>query len=108
MMQTKELAKYLMEQFEGLGEVTSRAMMGGYIFYYKKRIFGGIYEPGFMVKLTEASKRYLPKAELMPPYDGAKAMLLVAEIDDRELLCDMVKEMYDELPAPKSKTKSRD
>lgn len=106
-MQTKELAKYLMEQFEGLNEVTSRAMMGGYIFYYKNKIFGGIYEPGFMVKLTESAKKYLPDAEVMPPYEGAKVMLLVDAIDNRELLCDMVKAMYDELPVAKPKSKNR-
>ncbi|WP_330363841.1 TfoX/Sxy family protein [Proteocatella sphenisci] len=94
-----------LEQFEQIDGVTSRPMMGGYIFYYKKKIFGGIYEPGFMVKITDASRKYLPKAESMPPYKGAKDLVLVDDIDNKELLCSMVQEMYDELPAMKSKKK---
>lgn len=104
-MQVKEFAVYMMEQFASLEEVTSRAMMGGYIFYYKEKIFGGIYEPGFMVKITEASKKYLPNEEIMPPYEGAKDMILVDGVDNRELLCTMVREMYEELPMPKAKKK---
>lgn len=106
-MQAKELAAYLMEQFEPLGGVSSRPMMGGYIFYFNQKIFGGIYPPGFMVKLTQASKRCLPDAEVMPPYQGAKDMILVDDIDNRELLCDMAREMYDELPMPKPKKSVR-
>ena len=102
-MLAKELATYLMEQFERIEDVTSRAMMGGYIFYYKEKVFGGIYEPGFMVKITKASKKYLPEAEVLPPYKGGKNLILVDDIDDRELLCNMVSEMYDELPASKLK-----
>lgn len=104
-MRANELVNYLMEQFEGLEGVTSRAMMGGYIFYYKDKIFGGIYEPGFMVKITPTSQKFLKDADQMPPYKGAKNLLLVDDIDDRELLCDMVANMYDELPAPNSKPK---
>ena len=110
-MRAKELASYLMEQFEGLDGVTSRAMMGGYIFYYKDKVFGGIYEPGFMVKITPSSQKYLPEAEQMPPYQGAKNLLLVDDIDDRDRLCSMVEDMYDELQPPKpkpKKTKPRD
>jgi len=101
LMKAKELATYIMEQFESIDDVTSRPMMGGYIFYYKQKIFGGIYEPGFMVKITEASKKYMPESEMLPPYKGAKNLILVDDIDNRELLCDMVREMYDQLPASK-------
>lgn len=102
-MAAKELAAYLMEQFEPLGGVTCRPMMGGYIFYYHQKIFGGIYGPGFMVKITEASKKYMPDAEIMPPYQGSKDMILLDTIDNGELLCKMVEEMYEELPTPKPK-----
>lgn len=106
-MNNKELASYLMEQLEPLGGVTSRPMMGGYIFYYDQKIFGGIYEPGFMVKITEVSKNCLPEAEILPPYQGAKDMILVDDIDNKELLCNMVVEMYQELPMPKPKSKKK-
>ena len=101
----KELAEYITEQLSDLENIRKTPMMGGYIFYYNERIFGGIYEPGFMVKITEASRKYMPDSIACPPYDGAKTMLPVTIIDDRELLQKMVSEMFDELPERKPKTK---
>ena len=73
-------------------------MMGGYIFYYKERIFGGIYGNRFMAKITETSKKYMPDSIAEPPYEGAKLMLPVTILDDKEKLQKMVCEMYPELP----------
>ena len=103
----KELAEYITEQLAELGDIRNIPMMGGYVFYYRERIFGGIYEPGFMVKITEASKKYMPDSIACPPYDGAKDMLPVTIIDDRELLQKMVAEMFDELPERKPKAKRK-
>ncbi|MBU3102282.1 MULTISPECIES: TfoX/Sxy family protein [Clostridium] len=102
-MANKELALYIMEQLKGLEYIKSIPMMGGYIFYYKGRIFGGIYGTGFMVKITEASKHYMPDSILESPYEGAKPMLPVDIIDNSELLKQMVVAMYEELPEPKLK-----
>lgn len=101
----KELAAYIMDQLSGLGDIRSIPMMGGYIFYYKERIFGGIYEDGFMVKITNASRKYMPDSEPEPPYEGAKDMLPVTILDDRASLQKMVEEMYAELPDTKRKKK---
>lgn len=105
MNKNKELAQYVMDQLIGLEEVRNIPMMGGYIFYYKERIFGGIYGSGFMVKVTEASKRYMPDSEPQPPYEGAKPMLPVTILENREQLQEMVKAMYPELPEKKVKKK---
>ncbi len=107
MEKNKELAEYVMEQLAELGDVRNIPMMGGYIFYYKERIFGGIYGNGFMVKITEASKKYMQDSEPEPPYEGAKLMLPVTILEDREMLQKMVDEMYFELPEriPKKKRK---
>ena len=99
----KELAEFVTEQLADLEDIRKIPMMGGYIFYYRERIFGGIYEPGFMVKITEASRKYMPDSIACPPYDGAKDMLPVTIIDDRELLQKMVSEMFCELPERKPK-----
>lgn len=107
MASNRELAAYIMEQLEELGNVRNIPMMGGYIFYYKERIFGGIYGDGFMVKLTEASKKFMPDSEPQPPYEGAKNMLPVTILENRELLQKMVSEMYAELPERKVKSKSK-
>ena len=101
----KELAEYITEQLAGLEDIRKTPMMGGYIFYYRERIFGGIYGTGFMVKITEASRKYMPDSIACPPYDGAKEMLPVTIIDDRELLQKMVSEMFSELPERKPKTR---
>ncbi|MBQ8724423.1 MAG: TfoX/Sxy family protein [Oscillospiraceae bacterium] len=107
MANSKELSQYIMEQLNVLGDVRNIPMMGGYIFYYKERILGGIYGNGFMVKITEASKKYMPDSIAEPPYDGAKPMLPVTILDDREKLQKMVCEMYPELPERKPKRKGK-
>ena len=106
-MANKELASYIMEQLEGLEYIKSIPMMGGYLFYYKGKIFGGIYGTGFMVKITEGSKYYMPNSISESPYDGAKAMLPVDIADNSELLKQMVVAMYEELPEPKPKKKKK-
>ena len=77
MSKNKELVEYITDQLSDLVDIRNIPMMGGYIFYYKERIFGGIYGNGFMVKITEASKKWMPGSEPEPPYKGAKPMLPV-------------------------------
>ena len=106
-MPGKELADYVMDQLRDVPGIRNIPMMGGYIFYISNRIFGGIYEPGVMVKITPASRRAMPDAVPEPPYEGAKDMLPVTILDDREAFSRMVAEMYDELPDPKPRRKKR-
>lgn len=103
----RELAAYIMEQLSGLGDIRNIPMMGGYIFYYKEKIFGGIYGSGFMVKITRASQKYMPDSEPEAPYEGAKPMLPVTILEDRETLQKMVDEMFAELSAPKPKKEKK-
>lgn len=105
MADNKELVSYIMEQLSELDNVRNIPMMGGYIFYYNERIFGGIYGDGFMVKITSASKKYMPDSEPKPPYKGAKDMLPVTILEDKETFGKMVREMYPELPERKTKKK---
>lgn len=104
-MSARELADYVMDQLCGVDGIRNIPMMGGYIFYIDDRIFGGIYESGMMVKITDASRRALPEAEPMPPYEGAKPMLPATNLDDREAFSRMVRDMYGELPKPKPRRK---
>lgn len=103
MASSKEYLEFVLEQLSGLEDVSSRAMMGEYIIYYLGKIVGGIYDDRFLVKPVEAAKAMMPEAELEQPYEGAKEMLLVDDVDDREFLCELLEAMYDELPAPKKK-----
>ena len=103
MASTKEYLDFVLEQFSGLDEISYRAMMGEYILYYRGRVFGGIYDDRLLVKAIPAAVKLMPDAPMELPYDGAKEMILVDDVDDREFLCELVEAMYEELPAPKKK-----
>ncbi|MBE6835959.1 MAG: competence protein TfoX [Ruminococcaceae bacterium] len=103
MASDKAYLDFILEQLSDLDGVTYRAMMGEYILYYRGRIFGGIYDDRFLVKITPSSQRIMPEAEREIPYDGAKEMLLADEVDNGQFLCQLVRSMYGELPEPKKR-----
>ena len=103
MASTKEYLDFVLEQLSGLEEISSRAMMGEYILYYRGRVFGGIYDDRLLVKPVPAAVKMMPDAGMELPYDGAKEMILVDNVDNREFLCKLVESMWDELPKRKKK-----
>ena len=103
MASTKEYLDFVLEQLSRLDEISSRAMMGEYILYYRGKVFGGIYDDRLLVRPVPAAVRLMPDAELELPYDGAKEMLLVDDIDNREFLCELVRCMWEDLPDKKKK-----
>ena len=78
-------------------------MMGEYIIYYRGRIIGGIYDDRFLVKPTKSAMAMMPDADMELPYEGAKEMLLVDNVENKEFLRELLEAMYDELPPPKKK-----
>ncbi len=106
MASTKEYLDFVLEQLSGLEEVSFRAMMGEYILYYRGRVFGGIYDDRLLVKPVPAAVKLMPDASMELPYEGAKEMILVDDIDNREFLCELVEAMYEELPITKNKKKT--
>ena len=104
MASSREYLDFILEQLSGLENVTWKAMMGEYIIYWRGKIIGGIYDDRFMVKPTKSAIAMMPDAERELPYEGAKEMLL-ADVDNREFLKELLEAMYDELPAPKQKKK---
>ena len=103
MASSKEYLAFILEQLSGSEEITYRAMMGEYIIYYKGKIVGGIYDDRFLVKPVKSAVSLMPDAVYELPYEGAKEMLLVGNVDSREFLSELFNAMYDELPAPKKK-----
>ena len=99
----KEYLDFILEQLSGLESVTYRAMMGEYILYWRGKIIGGIYDDRFLVKPTESAVAMMPGAEREIPYEGAKEMLLVDNVDSREFLTGLITAVYEELPAPKKR-----
>ena len=103
MASTKEYLDYILEQLSELNDISYRAMMGEYIIYYRGKVVGGIYDDRFLVKPTKSAKEKMPEAEMQLPYDGAKEMILVDDVENKEFLKGLFEAMYDELPAPKKK-----
>ena len=105
MASSKEYLDFILEQVSELDNVSYKAMMGEFIIYYKGKIIGGIYDDRLLVKPMQSAINYMPNAVYELPYDGAKEMLLVDEVDNKEFLIGLFDAMYDDLPAPKTKKK---
>jgi len=103
MASSKEYLDFILEKLSELDDISYRAMMGEYIIYYRGKIVGGIYDDRFLVKNVKATSELMPDASLELPYEGAKEMLLVDDIDNKVFLKDLLEAMYDELPEPKKK-----
>ena len=102
MASTKAYLDFVLEQLSGLDEISSRAMMGAFILYYRGKVFGGIYDDRLLVKPVPVAVKMMPDAEMEPPYAGAKKMILV-DVDNRQFLCELVESMWEELPKKKEK-----
>ncbi len=105
MASDREYLDFILEQLSGLDGITYKQMMGEYILYYHGKIIGGIYDNRFLVKPTKSAAERMPDADRELPYEGAKEMLLVDNVDNREFLTELVTAMAEELPAPKKKRK---
>lgn len=92
MATNKEYKDYILEQLSLIGPIQTRAMMGEYLLYYQGVYFGGIFDDRLLVKIVPQNKKYEMKEEL--PYDGAKAMYFVGEIEDKEKLKEIVLDTY--------------
>ena len=103
MASSKEYLDFILEQLSEMDGVSYRAMMGEYIIYYRGKAVGGIYDDRFLVKSTKSAVAMMPNADMELPYDGAKEMLLVDRVDDKEFLRELLDAMYPELAAPKKK-----
>lgn len=105
MASSKDYLEFVLEQLSELDDISYRAMMGEYIIYFRGKVVGGIYDDRFLVKNTKSAVELMPDAEPELPYEGAKEMLLVDDIENKEFLKELLEAMYEELPAPKNKRK---
>lgn len=102
MASSKDYLNYVLEQLSEADDVSYRAMMGEYILYYRGKVVGGIYDDRLLVKPVPSAVAYLKNPQYELPYPGAKAMLLVEELDDRDFLRGLFRDMYEELPQPRA------
>lgn len=91
----KSYKEFVLEQLNGLNGITCKPMMGEYLLYYNKVLFGGIYDDRLLVKKTKTNATYNMCEEL--PYDGAKPMFLVDCVDDKEIIKEIVLKTYEDL-----------
>ena len=103
MPSTKEYLNFILEQLSNLTEITHKAMMGEFLIYYRGKLVGGIYDDRLLVKPVKSAIEYMPQASYSLPYEGAKEMLLVDNVDDKEYLLGLFEKMYDDLPMQKIK-----
>ena len=105
MSSSKEYLNFILEQLSELEDISYRAMMGEYIIYYTGRIIGGIYDDRLLVKPVKSAIDYMPDAKYELPYEGARVMLLVDNVDNRKYLTNLFEVMLDELPVSKVRKK---
>ena len=103
MASSKEYLHFILEQLSDLESVSYRSMMGEFILYDRGKIVGGIYDDRLLVKKTTSALELMPAAICDLPYEGAKEMMLVDEVDSKAFLTKLFEAMYDELPPPKRK-----
>lgn len=99
----REYLEYILEQLSDVGDVSFRPMMGEYVLYCRGKVIGGIYDDRFLIKPTKSAAALMPQAQRELPYEGAKEMLLVDNVDDRAFLRELVEAVCAELPAQKKK-----
>lgn len=103
MASSKAYLDFVLDQLSGLDKITYRAMMGEYILYYQGKIVGGIYDDRLLVKPVKSAVSLMPTATYELPYEDAKEMLLIDNVDNKDFLAKLFDAMYAELPAPKKK-----
>ena len=103
MASSKAYLAFVLEQLSELDEISYKTMMGEYIIYYRGKVVGGIYDDRFLVKPVKSAIVMMPNADRELPYEGAKEMLLVENVENRAFLRELLEAMYDELPLPKKR-----
>ena len=107
MASSREYLAFVLDQQSGLDGITYRAMMGEYILYIRGRVAGGIYDDRLLVKPVPAALSLMPDAPRELPYEDAKEMLLVENVDDADFLKSLFRAIYDELPPARSVSRRR-
>ena len=105
MASSRDFLNFILEQLSDLNDITYKPMMGEFMLYYRGKLVGGIYDDRLLVKPVKSAIEYMSHATYALPYEGAKEMLLVDNVDDKEYLCGLFEAMYNDLPMPKPKKK---
>ena len=99
MASTKDYRDYILDELSLLDNIAYKSMMGEYLLYYNGTLFGGIYDDRLLVKIVSSNKKY--GMEEVIPYENAKPMYYVEDVDNRELLRDIILDTYNDLSSTK-------
>ncbi len=105
MSSSKEYLTFVLDQLSDLPDIDYRAMMGEYVIYYRGKVVAGIYDDRFLVKPTKSAVAIMPNATMEIPYPGGHPMIMVDDIENRDLLRELFNAIYMDLPTPKPKKK---
>ena len=105
MASSKNYLEYILGQLSELEDITYRTMMGEFIIYYRGKVVGGIYDDRLLVKPVKSAIRYMPTATYELSYEGAKEMLLIEEVKDKEYMTSQFNAVYEDLNKKKKKKK---
>ena len=106
MASSEEYLAFILDQLSELEEMSYHPMMGEYILYYRGKIIGGIYDNRLLLKPVKVVMDQLGQTRLERPYEGAKEMILLEDLEDKSFLARLIRDMYEVLPAPKVKKKA--
>ena len=101
MSSTKAYLDFVMDQLSDLDDVSYRAMMGEYVIYYRGKVVAGVYDDRLLVKPTNTAQKIIPNAPMEIPYPGGKPMIMIEDVENRELLRNLFNAVYTEIPNPK-------
>lgn len=107
MATSKDFIEYFLEQFNGNAEITVRPMMGEYLLYFRGKLVGDICDSCVFIKPIPCAKDLLPDAQMLPPYNGAKEMLVIDNFEDTQFMLTLFETMYPQLPEPKSRKRKQ-
>ena len=105
MASTKQFKDFILDQLRNLNNLTCKSMMGEYLLYYNNILFGGIYDDRLLIKKTNSNKNFLLNEVL--PYENAKSMYWVENIDDTEYLYKLIKTTSEDLKKQNWHNKNR-
>ena len=97
MASSKEYLDFVLEQLSDISDISYRAMMGEYIIYYCGKIIGGIYDNRLLVKPTASAIKFISKPVMESPYPGAKPMIMVRDIENKDFLKNLFNVIYSDL-----------
>lgn len=103
MATSKEYLVFILDRLSRIDGITYRMMMGEYMIYHQGKLAAYLCDDRLLVKILPSTEKLLPDAPKEPPYEGAKDMLLVENVDDRAFLKTLFEAMYPELPERKKK-----